>query len=124
VSVEQLAGMVLAVIDKQHIRNLWNKAIAAEPLADGKYLNYVDIVQSPVLNGYQWQVGYFCPHGVIARVHIELLDSSGEFVVSSATAELEQKILSDTKFLVDFDYTRFPNGSALQSLLKNLEPNT
>lgn len=60
----------------------------------GKYMNISvsDIVSDPMLDGYQWQVGYYILSGQIAAVDIELIYADGRYL-----SDIEEKNLSDAQ---------------------------
>ncbi len=85
---EQIAEIDIKTLDKDMIIELFNTAIESEPLSDGKYYYMPEaaIWQEKLNGNYYWQIGYFCVHGEIASINIELMYEDGTYLTDIVSA--------------------------------------
>lgn len=133
-----ISGLIFSLDD---VVNVYNKAMSGGTKEFGKYMNISssNIVSDTLLDGYQWQVGYFILSGHIVAIDIEVIYDDGRYLsdinenqLSDSQKELLQKIedirnniLANGNFLgsnldfeEEFDEVNF---TRLYKLLKSLE---
>lgn len=91
---QDISGLMFTLED---VVNVYNAAMANGVKEPGKYMNLssANIVSEAMLDGYQWQVGYFILSGQIAALDIELIYDDGSYLsdMDEATLSGSQKEL-------------------------------
>ncbi len=100
IKMSDLGALALNKINKQDVLKLFNKAIGKDKLGNGKYyyLPEADVVQEKLINGYQWQVGFFIAHGNIFSIRIELIYNGNIYLsdlIDNNKADKSQKNIYD-----------------------------
>lgn len=139
ISNETLKKLNLTSVDDTHITKLFNQMIESPVEADGKYgdLPEADIVQEALIDGYQWQVGYFIASGNIKCVRIDVLINETEYLsdlylskkASSDQEKLYEKIISleesiikQQNFVQNANHEKSPYSiQRLNSILQKIE---
>lgn len=119
IDMSDLDGLELTYFNKQDFLEIVNNTLAQEPQPDGKYgaLPEADIFQEDTpIDGYRWQIGYFCSHGNILAARIELLYEGDSYLsdlvadgkatpeqrqIYEASKQLETFILEKQSFLLE-----------------------
>ncbi len=119
IELSDLDGLELTYFNKQDFLEIVNNTLAQEPQPDGKYgaLPEADIFQEDTpIDGYRWQIGYFCSHGNILAARIELLYEGDSYLsdlvadgkatpeqrqIYEASKQLETFILEKQSFLLE-----------------------
>lgn len=103
---EDIANLDIKELDKDMIVELFNIAIESEPLSDGKYYYMPEaaIWQEVLYDGFYWQIGYFCLHGELININIELLYEDGTYlsdIVAAGNADDSQ--IAIDKMITDIE---------------------
>lgn len=140
-SIEETFDLEISVLDKEMIIDLFNCAIGADMLGEGKYyyLPEADIVLEDKQDGYSWQVAFFIVRGVIVDVNIELIYDNGSYLsdlvsrnegdteknnVYDAVSNIEMEILNGQSFVVDseaYEVLNTIDSDRLKLLLQSVE---
>ncbi len=96
ITIDDLSGLSLTTIKKQDVVELFNRAIASEPLPNGKYYYLPETAcheEEGFISGYKWHVSYLNLHGCIIKANIELIYEDGKYlsdIVSEGVGTKEQ----------------------------------
>ncbi len=105
---KDFSNLNLKLLDLSNIVELYNKMLGAEEEPDGSYehLPEANIEQESLIDGYQWQVGYYISYGNIKCVRIDLLIDGSDYLsdlYANGKATQEQKDLYERILLIEKD---------------------
>lgn len=108
---EDFEKIDLASIDKKDVIRLYNAMIDSSVENDGKYgfLPEAGIEQETLINGYQWQVGYFISYGNIKYARIDVVIDGKNYLsdlyhngeTTQEQKEIYEKILLIEKEIIE-----------------------